>query len=316
MYPLLFFPSVLLPVIRWEQKLIGDMGRRREVSIEDAKRMLAFCSTSGPLFMLGAVGAGMLASPAAGAVIAVSHYLGAIVNGVLFRILYQMKTQYRKEKRSGHGSFHSEGRIISSNKRSGSTDGLLDIFTDSILSSFRTLGVICGYIVLFTLITDFMQFSGFYRIFGASFGKGLAKGFFEMTVGCSSIAETANLSLLVQCVLCTAIISWGGLSILAQSMSMLAGLRISVWYYAAVKLFHGILAGIIALLIGPFVLNLGVISVGSFGQRELVDRLGGFYHLLFSTKMVIMVAIVFAVTLAAEQLLRRIHERRRDHRGI
>ena len=79
-------------------KLIGDFGRSGAVSRSEARRMLTFCSTSGPLFMLGAVGAGMLASPAAGAVIALSHYFGALLNGLLFCIFSPPKQQ---EPRNG-----------------------------------------------------------------------------------------------------------------------------------------------------------------------------------------------------------------------
>lgn len=297
-------------------KLIGDMGRNKEISREEAKRMLTFCSTSGPLFMLGAVGAGMLASPAAGAVIAISHYLGAVFNGFLFRILLGMRARKRGFSRQDQTMVFACGRSVHANKWDTSHRSLLEIFTDSILSSMRALGVICGYIVLFTMATDFMQFSGLFNYFDESYGKGLVKGFFEMTVGCNSIADATDLSLLLQCILCSAIISWGGLSILAQSMSMLEGLHISVWYYSAVKLCHGILAGLSALVIGPAILHLGIASVGAFGQKDAVEKLGGFYHLLFSSKMVIMVLVLFAVTILADKLVRRIHEGRRNHSGV
>ena len=71
----LSFLSVSPPVILWVAKLIGDFGKSEIITLHDAKRMLTFCSTSGPLFMLGAVGAGMLSSPAAGAVIALISLL-------------------------------------------------------------------------------------------------------------------------------------------------------------------------------------------------------------------------------------------------
>ena len=53
--------------------------------MSQAVRMLSFCSTSGPLFMLGTIGAGMFYAPAAGAVIALSHYAAALLNGLAFR---------------------------------------------------------------------------------------------------------------------------------------------------------------------------------------------------------------------------------------
>lgn len=289
-------------------KLIGDMGRLNEITKDDAKRMLTFCSTSGPLFMLGAVGVGMLNSPAAGIVIAIAHYLGAILNGLIFRIITAISSKSRnKYTQKKHSNYIPEyiGK-----------DNLLDIFTDSIISSFRALGIICGYIVLFTLITDFIQFSGVLNFFENSYNRGLFKGFFEMTVGCNSIAGTFDTSLALKCIICSFIISWGGLSVLAQSMSMLAGLEISVLFYTVTKLTHGLLAGLIAWMIGPYILSFGVTSVGAFNQEQLVYGFGFFYSLLFSTKMVIIIIVVFVFTIFIEKMIRRINERIRNNSGI
>ncbi len=287
-------------------KLIGDFGRSKTVTQNEAKRMLTFCSTSGPLFMLGAVGAGMLASPAAGAVIALSHYLGALLNGLLFRLFSSGKsTSFSKtENKTVHSAF---------NRPILPKGSLLDIFTNSLLTSFRALGIICGYIVLFMLITEFIQFSGILNFLSADYSKGVINGLLEMTVGCSNIAGSSDLSLLYQCIFCSFLISFGGLSVYAQSMSMLSGLSISSGYYLLTKMSHGLLAGLIAWLIGSFVLEMNTIHVGAFGQNEIISGLGFFYQLLFSTKMVIMIVILFFISILIEKIVRRIHERIRNH---
>ena len=43
-------------------KVVGDLKRSGEITLREAKRLMSFCSTSGPAFMAGAVGAGMLGS--------------------------------------------------------------------------------------------------------------------------------------------------------------------------------------------------------------------------------------------------------------
>jgi sporulation integral membrane protein YlbJ len=282
-------------------KLIGDFGKSKMITQGEAKRMLTFCSTSGPLFMLGAVGAGMLGSTAAGAVIALSHYFGALLNGLVYRIF-------------------SPRQPISSGKRADSVvrikGNLLDLFTDSLFTSFRALGIICGYIVLFMMITEFIQFSGILNYLHTGYAKGFAKGLLEMTIGCSSIAQSRELTLLFQCVLCSFLISFGGFSVFAQSMSMLSGLNIGPGYYLFTKLTHGFLAGIIAWLIGPAILNMSTIGVGAFGRQEVISHLGFISQLLFSTKMVIMIVFLFLITILIEKTLRRIHESRRNHSGV
>ena len=282
-------------------KLIGDFGRDKTITNSEAKRILAFCSTSGPLFMLGAVGAGMLSSSAAGAVIALSHYFGALLNGLFYSIF-------------SSDQFISEKPL--SNNRPCPKGNLLDLFTDSLLSSFRALGIICGYIVLFMMITEFIQYSGILNYFESGYTKGFIKGLLEMTVGCNSISQSGELTLLHQCILCTFLISFGGLSVYAQSMSMLSGLNISSGYYLLTKLSHGLFAGLIAWMIGPAILGTDTIGVAAFGQKEIVDGLGFFYQLLFSTEMVIMIVFLFLITILIEKMLRRIHERFRNHSGV
>lgn len=294
-------------------KLIGDMGRKGEISSKEAKRMITFCSTSGPLFMLGAVGAGMLYSPAAGAVIAISHYVGAVLNGVIFRV-------FSKDSaggiRKGVHQHHPVSSTVFSHKSWLQRGNLLDIFTDSIISSLKALGIICGYIVLFTMVTDFIQFSGTLNHFESAYVKSLIKGLFEMTVGCSSIAWVTDQEILIKSILCTFLISFGGLSVMAQSMSMLSGLGISIWYYTFTKLCHGILAALAAFLIGPYILSIDIMMTGTFGAYKLTESLGFLHGLLFSTKMVIMVVLLFIGTVLLEIFIRRIYEGIRNHRRI
>lgn len=273
-------------------KLIGDMRRRREIGERDARRMLAFCSTSGPLFMLGTVGVSMLASPAAGAVIAISHYLGAVVNGMAARLFV----------RRNHNDYNGKAERPS---RSPSLDraslNLLDLFTDSILSSFRTLGVICGYIVLFSILTDLLQFSGLLHFLTADFQRGAAKGILEMTVGCGGVTSSMGLSLSWKCVLCTFMISFGGLSIAAQSASMLSGTGIGMGYYLGVKLTHGLCSAGIAAFLCRYLLPASASPTGFFpADNQAASGIGALYGLLFSTKMIFVIMGIFAILCIAQ----------------
>ncbi|WP_027398521.1 hypothetical protein [Anaerovorax odorimutans] len=293
-------------------KLIGDMARRGEITKAESKRMLTFCSTSGPLFMLGTVGAGMLFSPAAGVVIALSHYLGAVLNGIIFNIFEVLKKPFYTNKNTYINNVQKQDKHHLIKLPKGS---LLDIFTDSIISSFKALGIICGYIVLFTLITDFIQFSGLLNFINCYIGKGIIKGFFEMTIGCSSISILPNLSLTLKCIICSVIISWGGLSIFAQSMSMLSGLSISPFYYIWTKFTHSIFSGFIAFCTAPFILSIDVINTGAFSNEIVTKKLGSVYSLMFSTKMVIIIIVIFMILIFIESRLQKYKEHRSSHEG-
>lgn len=274
-------------------KLIGDMGRRGEITIDDARKMLSFCSTSGPLFMLGTVGVGMLHSPLAGVVIAVSHYLGAFVNGILFNLISR-----KKDRRNV--TFKKSRRFIRSEKRN-----LLELFTDSILSSLKTLGIICCYLVIFTIIADYLELSGILDFLSHDYQKGLLKGLLEMTVGSYELSLSSEIAMKMKCVLATFMISFGGFSTLAQSMSVLYGLNISVWSYMKVKLTHGLISCTIAFFIAPYILNKAISTVGAFNLTKNDFDLGMLSQLLFSTQMIIIILIVFAISVALDNCFGR-----------
>lgn len=273
-------------------KLIGDLHRLGEITRVEAMRMLCFCSTSGPLFLLGTVGVGMLHSTRAGALIAVSHYLGAIANGLFFRMLDRNSSLPVKHKAQ---DINRSNRLQEPYRMN---DSILDLLTDSILSAMKTLCIICCYLILFNMITDLIDHIGVFDRIQQPYLIGFLKGLLEMTIGCNEIAVSQSLSLEQNCVLISGLISFGGISIFAQSMSVLRGLFISPAYYFAVKIMHGIFAAIFTLLLANTILN-GTIAVGGFETAAHTFEPGYFAQLLFSTRMIIIIMVIFAITLLA-----------------
>ena len=162
-----------------------------------------------------------------GAVIAASHYLAALANCIIFSIILRpsdevQSLEYEQIKR-----------------------GSLEIFTDSILQAFKSVGIILAYIIIFMFITDFMDYAGLFNHIYSPELKSVIKGVFEMTVGCNAITSYA-VCFKTKVVLCSFFISFGGLSIIGQSMSMLAGTNIRLWYLLIIKVMQGAFAAVIA----------------------------------------------------------------------
>lgn len=204
-------------------KIIGDMIRCRAVTHRKALWLLSFCTLSGPAFMTATVGISMLGDMKWGAVIAASHYLAAIANCIIFYIILRpsdelQSLEYEQIKR-----------------------GSLDIFTESILQAFKSVGIILAYIIIFMFITDFMEYAGLFNHIYSPELRSLLKGIFEMTVGCNAVASYA-VSLKTKVSLCSFFISFGGLSIIGQSMSMLSGSDIRLRHLLVIKLMHGVFA--------------------------------------------------------------------------
>ncbi|MBN7772566.1 hypothetical protein [Clostridium aminobutyricum] len=232
-------------------KVIGDMGRRGYISKKECSRLISFCSTSGPAFIVGAVGAAMIGNNLAGGIIAVSHFGGALLNGVLFTFLLKFRDFKPNRNSQEHKIKAFKDYQAKSQRGSGheTENNYLDIFTEAIVSSFKSLGIILAYIVMFMMITDIMEYMGMFKMIHSIYMEGLLKGILEMTLGCASITSTMMIPLSYKIVGCSMLISFGGLSIIGQSMSMLAGTKISIWYLLLVKICHGAIAAGLAILL-------------------------------------------------------------------
>lgn len=215
-------------------KIVGDLRRGGEISLNEAKRLMSFCSTSGPAFMVGAVGAGMLGSGLLGGIIAVSHYAGALLNGFVYTRIF-----------GRDDSETSACPVLPARS-------MQEAFTEAILSAFKSLGIVLAYIVLFMFITDLFHMCGGFSLVHSGELRALLKGFMEMTVGCGAVAECAAASQQIKCILCSAILSWGGLSVMGQSMSMLSGTGISAGYLCLSKFTHCMFSAMTALIISSF----------------------------------------------------------------
>lgn len=227
-------------------KVIGDMGRRGYISKKECSRLISFCSTSGPAFIVGAVGASMIGNNMAGGIIAFSHFVGALLNGALFSFLLSFSSESKKTnlKSRAYNDYQLKSKPFSETQ-----NNYLDIFTEAIASSFKSLGIILAYIVMFMMITDIMEYVGFFNLIHAFYIKGMIKGLLEMTLGCASITSTMMVPLAYKIVGCTFLISFGGLSVIGQSMSMLAGTKISIWYLLLIKICHGVIAAGLSILL-------------------------------------------------------------------
>jgi len=224
-----------------------------KITSKEAQRIIAFCSTSGPLFMLSAVGIGLLNSSKAGMIIAMSHYTASIILGIIFR--FYSPDNNKKSFRTAHRFPNIKAAyqaLISARHKDSRTFG--EILSDAIRNSMNTLIYIGGYIILFSVIIKIFIKTGFINALSnlmsplllplgieQSLLNGLIGGIFEMTTGCKIIAQSTA-PLFHKILLCTFIISWSGFSIHSQVLSFISKTGISVFLYIAAKFFHGIIA--------------------------------------------------------------------------
>lgn len=219
-----FFASIIsgYPV---GAKLTADLYERGQIKKSDAFKMTSFCSTSGPMFVIGAVGIGMLGNALIGYIIFIAHIIGALLNGLLYRKLKVKDDDYFKN--------------FSLDKQNTSFD-LSSIVLDSAISLI-SVGVIIA--IFFVVITSL---SPLINLFPSNL-SGIISGLIEITKGCQDISLTFNG---LYCTLAsTFVISFGGLSTALQSMTMLNKLKMPLWLFLLQKFTHAICATLVAFLL-------------------------------------------------------------------
>ncbi|MCL2397282.1 MAG: sporulation integral membrane protein YlbJ [Defluviitaleaceae bacterium] len=232
-------------------KVVGEMRARGELTRVQAQRLAAFTNNAGPLFILGAVAAGMFGSAALGYFMLAVHYLGGLAVGLCMRFYG------RREE----GAVPVSPRSAQPWHRSNQSFG--QIFGRAVLNAVETMLLIGGFIVLFSVISTLLELSGVYAAISGLFAPllralgipqalhaGLFTGIVEMTNGVSVLSQQGISRGVVA--LASAIISFGGLSILFQSINFLGKTDINVPVYIACKIAHGVFAGVFAILLHPF----------------------------------------------------------------
>ncbi len=251
-------------------KATSDLVSCGRLSPEEAEKVLSYSLVTGPAFIIGTIGA-FLGSYKAAGVIAAAHYAGAVLNGLLYRTP-------KMGKRKGYGvrafsevmTNRSENsapkptknrRENSASKPTKNRHGLSEeavpatseSFTAAILSGFRSMAVILAYLILFMIAIDLIEATGALDAIKNETAASFLKGIFEMTVGAKMIS-LCDINLRLKTALISFVVSFGGFSVIGQSVSMTSGSGIGSGTILKIKLTHGLLAGIISVILSWAVL--------------------------------------------------------------
>ncbi len=226
-------------------KFASELRLENKISKYEGQRLVSFCSTSGPLFIIGSVGTGMLRNPHIGYIMLLCHYLAALTVGIIFR-------NYGKEKniQTKNTIFKDINNIIYDESTS---EGFFVLFGKAVVNGVNTLLAIGGFVIMFSVFFEILQFfkvidfiSYFVCIFLTPFGitpdivAAFLSGLFEMTIGCNNLNQISNISYTILVPLCSFLVAFSGLSILAQCSSFIGKTDIKVNLYIFSKFLHGL----------------------------------------------------------------------------
>lgn len=230
-------------------KFASELRLENKISKYEAQRLVSFCSTSGPLFIIGSVGTGMIKNPHIGYIMLLCHYLASLAVGLIFR-------NYGKEKniKTNNSILKDINKVIYDNSTS---ENFFVLFGKSVVNGVNTLLAIGGFVIIFSVFFEILQFfriidfiSYFFCIFLSSFNitpdiiSAFISGLFEMTIGCNNLSQLNNISYNLLIPLCSFLVAFSGLSILAQCSSFIAKTDINVNLYIFSKFLHGIFSAL------------------------------------------------------------------------
>jgi sporulation integral membrane protein YlbJ len=225
-------------------RITAQLIESKKITVEEGQRILTFSSTSGPLFIIGAVGSGMLKSSLAGYVLYISHILGAVLNGILLRPFFKNKCQKNNITNAYYSNSYTE-----------------DILSKGIMTSLVTSGFIGGYIILFSVIIALLNKAEFFIVLNNFLSKipflpqnavnnicTILESSIEISNG-SKIISASGVNFEIKLLLLSFIIAFSGLSIIGQVSSVVMKTKINMKNYVASKLCHGLFSSLVCYVI-------------------------------------------------------------------
>lgn len=213
-------------------KTVCSLYREKLCTREQAECLLAFCNNSGPAFIIGAAGIAVFQSAKAGLVLMAIQILSALLIGVLFRPRRTApipRTPSTRHPRS-----------------------IAACVTESVSqSTTATLGV-CAYVILFNVMIQLLTSCGFLQLCETALScshcpglwqKGLLAGILELSNGIAALTNTP--SALIPAAF---LLSWGGISVHFQTLSVLQGSGLNIRCYLLGKALQAFLSAALACL--------------------------------------------------------------------
>ena len=227
-------------------KMISEYHQKGLISTKQANKLSTFCSTSGPLFVIGTVGTVLFGSAKLGYIIFASHILGSILNGILYRNFFVDENNYFE-----NWNIQNTDNIKKENM-------LAESMKDTILSVL----LVGGWIAISFLIIDlFLNLNLFEPIvfvlskifvgISAETIKAFLCGVFEVSKGVLELSKI-NISKTALCPIASFLIGFGGISIFMQAHTFLKDAKVNTKFYLLSKLTHGILSAILTFVLCLF----------------------------------------------------------------
>jgi sporulation integral membrane protein YlbJ len=271
-------------------KLTAQLWEQRFVNRDEGERLVAFTTTSDPIFLIGAVSVGFFHDVGLAVILAVAHYGSGIALGLLMRF-HGGKTQTAAVE-IGSSRFllwRAMQAMHQARLRDGRSFG--EMLRDALQSSLKLILVVGGLVVFFCVVLEVLTKShimtGLYLgidavlqlvAFPPELSQAIVNGLFEVTLGAKSAAGAGvHLTLMSKVAIAAFILSWSGLSVHAQVVSLLSRTDLRYGPFVIARLLHGLMAAALVFVLWRPLSSAGSAFAAAVPAFSPVD---GFYPAL------------------------------------
>ncbi len=211
-------------------RIVYDLRSQNILSRDEGEKLSILASTSGVIFIIGVVGISMFESKFVGLTIYIAHVLSAILVGIIFR---------------NHGNTTENNNFTIINNTDNS---LYEMVYNSVISSL----VVGGFISIFYVFTDVALnnnlllplefiFDKIFKLLGGNkeISRAFTVGLIECTRGCKELSLLTQSPLTIS--LSGSLISFGGISIIMQSLAFLQKAQVRSWFFIKGKIIQTII---------------------------------------------------------------------------
>lgn len=219
-------------------KYTKELYLKNKLTKEEAEKTLTFTYFSSPLFILGTLSILLLKNKKVGFLILIIHILTNFIIGIIFRNYgTPSKREYTNIK------LGIKNMILEQKNKK-----ITNIIVKSIKESLSTVFLILGSIIFIYIITStLIPF-----IPENSYISATIKGILEVTQGLISVSNL-NIDMHYKGTLSIMLLSFGGISIYIQIISILSDTDLNTLPYITARILHSSISGILFYLIYPFI---------------------------------------------------------------
>ena len=253
-------------------KLISEYRKMGIINTNQANKLCSFCSTSGPLFIIGSVGTAMFMDAKLGYIMFVCHVLASILNGIIFRNAYNENKNNSQiidsrndnnydlkvitEKENFKKITKNNGNIIEN------TQNNQNLLANSMKDSIISVLLVGGWIAIAFLIIDVCNdlnllypINKLIQLLGLNYqsANAVSSGILEVSKGCLMLSNL-NISKTLLCAIASFVIGFGGLSVFLQGATFLKEAKVNLKFYLLTKITHGLIASLLTYILCLFLL--------------------------------------------------------------